>query len=149
MRRTKKQVPETHGRSPAGSGAYLFEALEPRLLLSADPLGVAVGDSMADPDRQAWVPDNVDDPVLLETLIGIPPTRADGPESAQQTATLELPAEFDLAALYDMADASNVLDPLLSAEVVADSESVLPQEVLFVNPNTPDYERLIAGLDVT
>ena len=50
----KLKQPDTHGALSISSGAWVFEPLEPRLLLSADPLGAApdVGVPFALDDRQ-------------------------------------------------------------------------------------------------
>ena len=49
--------------------AYVFEALEPRVLLSADPLGVAVGDALHEGELDGLLPEEFTAPETVDALI--------------------------------------------------------------------------------
>lgn len=105
-------------------GAVVFEALEPRLLLSADPLAGAISDALTGPD-----PDDPDWADGVHAAANLP--LAADPESA-------LPGPLDLDAIAGL-DA--LADP--AADVAAETPRV---EVLFVDPGVPDYQQLLDSL---
>ncbi len=145
----------------------VFEAFEPRLLLSADALGVLFADGLA-----AHAPDHSAQDAL--TAAADPGTPVPADASAHDLADpgdppAAVPAPLDLGAVsglgapdpdhqveaHDGSPAANDVPaqaPLAPVMVLPAAESgagPVHHEVLFVDPRTPDYQALLDGLDHT
>ena len=126
-------------RRKAGTGVgpgYVFEALEPRILLSADPLGVAVGDALhgglddrlPEELRAAETFDALIAPSAATLLTG--DTTASDPSPA-------LPAPVDLEGLALLHGSRDAAD---------ESRQAASREILFVDAGVDDYRQLVDEL---
>jgi hypothetical protein len=116
---------------------YVFEALEPRLLMSADPIGLSVTGGLV-LDVLEHQP-----PAELEAL-HTPDARLQGPAAQPQAADTvapdspaRSPAGMDLAALADLSS---------SRAKPSEGGAENAREVLFVDPQVSGYEQLLERL---
>ena len=113
----------------------LVETLEPRLLMSADPLGAAIADALgqiAQPDDDRLNTDTVSH--LLSEVSG-------------RTLPADTLAPLPLELFATSASTETGADPDADALAhLADNTSAIRQEVVFVDSRTPDIQTLMDGL---
>ena len=141
---------------------FLLETLEPRLLLSADPIGLSVGGDAYSDDKDNSLPD-LNNPKVVESLINSLATQPESGAPVSAYVSGDLPQALDLGALSSLNVAeqdtspaskdSNVFiasAPLVmfsdvdnDTAIVNDDANSLRHEVLFVDSRTPDYQQLL------
>ncbi len=152
------------GRISTGS---ILEALEPRLLLSADPLGLSSGADFSSSSQDEKVRD-INDPEALEALIISLASKADIstesndigfnvlPPSLELDAMSRLSAEILTSEIHDSTSQSANADiyitepPVKITTDIADAgmlpsngDEIQKHELLFVDTRTPDYEQML------
>lgn len=135
-------------RPRAGGGRLLFELVEPRVLLSADLLGLA-GLPGSDPDGEQapWEADGVDAAQLLAGLDG-GDNGALSRSAAAWPADPGLPSFTELHPEDDAGGEAGFDEPwqLLGAMPDAAGSSEAARELVIVDARVPDYQDLVETL---
>ncbi len=142
--------------------SFLLEALEPRLLLSADPVGLSAGGDLFYDDKDIPLQD-VDDPEVVESLIASLAPQPKSNDVVSAYLSENLPRSLDLESLSHLAVAGQesasidgrsgiyIAPPPLALLtdtgdeplLAPDAETSMRHEILFIDSRTPDYLELL------
>ncbi len=135
-------------KGPATKSHLMFELVEPRVLLSADLLGLAglPGTDLGD-DQAPWEIDGVDASNLLADLDGAQGRAAAG-DRAEPLPEPVLQALTDLSDPEEPDDQASLTDPLgwPGLDLAGFDTPETPSELLIIDPRVPDYQELIQGI---
>ena len=121
-----------------GRATYVFEAMEPRILLSADPVGAAVADVLHGDDLDQKFPKELQAPDIFPVVVESTSNAlgSDATPAAGSLSVFPPPLELDGLALLSVPPFADAIQPAFEPA----------HELVFVDAGVQDYQQLLDEL---